>query len=331
MIKRAFLVMLFGVLSVYLSTFPACASSGSNPPREGAAIVLASFGTTVPEAVGSIINIKKRVERAFPGTPVKITFTSNIIRSVWKTRQVDAQKWLDRGVSKEVLYVKNIVATIGDLMESGYKDIIVQPTHMFYMEQSYDLEQYIKALSGIRTIKAKWQPFGRLVMGRPALGRPGVEHDYHHDLENAVVILEGDVRLARKENAMLAYMGHGNEHWSTGIYTEFAYRMQHRYPDVLTCVGVVEGFPGVDQVSACLNASKTRKVILKPFMIVAGDHAMNDMAGDEADSWKNILTQAGFEVMPVLEGLGANDVFADTFVSHIKDAAQDAGISLKQE
>jgi sirohydrochlorin cobaltochelatase len=66
-------------------------------------------------------------------------------------------------------------------------------------------------------------------------------------------------------------------------------------------------------------------------MIVAGDHAMNDMAGDEADSWKSILTLAGFEVMPVLEGLGANDAFADIFVSHIKDAAHDAGISLKSD
>jgi sirohydrochlorin cobaltochelatase len=250
---------------------------------------------------------------------------------VWQKRQADAQKWLDQGIPEEVLYVKNIIATIGDLMESGYKDIIIQPTHMYYMEQSYDLEQYVNALSGIRTMKAKWQPFGKLVMGRPALGRPGVEHDYHHDLENAVTILERDVRLARKEGAMLAYMGHGNEHWSTGIYAEFAHQMRQKYPDVATCVGVVEGFPGVDQVSACLNDSKKGKVVLKPFMIVAGDHAMNDMAGDEADSWKSILTQAGFEVMPVLEGLGANDAFADVFVSHIKDAAHDAGILLKQD
>ena len=328
MVKRVVFVMLIGVLSIHVMA-PRAKASSNNAARKGAAIVLASFGTTVPGAVGSIINIKKRVEQAFPDVLVKITFTSNIIRSVWQKRQADAQQWLDQGIPEEVLYVKNIVATIGDLMESGYKDIIVQPTHMFYMEQSYDLEQYINALSSIRTMKAKWQPFGRLVMGRPALGRPGVEHDYHRDLEHTVTILESDVRLARKEGAMLVYMGHGNEHWSTGIYAEFAHQMQQMYPDVVTCVGVVEGFPGIDQVSACLYAFKKGKVVLKPFMIVAGDHAMNDMAGDEADSWKSILTQAGFEVKPVLEGLGANDAFADIFVSHIKDAAQDAGISFK--
>ena len=329
MLKRVVFVMLIGVLSVFAFTCPVGAAGGSTLAGNGAAIVLASFGTTVPEAVGSIINIKKRVEIAFPGTPVKITFTSSIIRSVWRKRQADAQTWLDQGIPEEVLYVKNIVATIGDLMESGYKDIIVQPTHMFYMEQSYDLEQYINALSGIRTMKARWQPFGKLVMGRPALGRPGLSHDYHHDLESAVNILESDVNLTRKEGAMLVYMGHGNAHWSTGIYAETAHQMRKMYPDVVTCVGAVEGFPGIDQVLAYLDHFKKGKIILKPFMIVAGDHAMNDMAGDEADSWKIILTQAGFEVMPVLEGLGSNDAFAEIFVSHIKDAAHDAGISLK--
>lgn len=329
MVKRVVFVMLIGVLPVFGFACPFWASGGDTPARGGAAIVLASFGTTVPEAVGSILNIKKRVEQAFPATPVKMTFTSSIIRSVWRKRQADAQTWLDQGIPEEVLYVKNIIATLGDLMESGYKDIIVQPTHMFYMEQSYDLEQYINALSGIRTMKAKWRPFGKLVMGRPALGRPGLPRDYHHDVERVVNILESDVNLARKEGAMLVYMGHGNAHWSTGIYAETAHQMRERYPDVVTCVGVVEGFPGIDQVSADLNRFKKGKIVLKPFMIVAGDHAMNDMASAEADSWKNILTQAGFEVMPVLQGLGANDAFADIFVTHIKDAAHDAGISFK--
>ncbi len=329
MLTRVGLFVLIAVMSVGGVAGPALASGSGVPARDGAAIVLASFGTTVPEAVGSIVNIKKRVEHAFPGTPVTLTFTSNIIRSVWKKRQAEAQTWLDQGVPAEVLYVKNIVATIGDLMEAGFRDIIVQPTHMYYMEQSYDLEQYINALSGIRTVKERWRPFDNLVMGRPALGRPGDQHDYHLDLERAVTLLESDVHLARKQGAMLVYMGHGNEHWSTGIYAEFAHGMRTVYPDVITCVGVVEGFPGIEQVSAELSPFKKRKLILKPFMIVAGDHAMNDMAGDEADSWKSILTQAGFEVVSVLEGLGSNDAFADVFVSHIKDAAADAGISLK--
>jgi sirohydrochlorin cobaltochelatase len=64
-------------------------------------------------------------------------------------------------------------------------------------------------------------------------------------------------------------------------------------------------------------------------MIVAGDHATNDMAGDDEDSWKNILTEQGFEVIPVLKGLGSNDNFARIFVDHIRDVARDNGIKLQ--
>jgi sirohydrochlorin cobaltochelatase len=78
-----------------------------------------------------------------------------------------------------------------------------------------------------------------------------------------------------------------------------------------------------------LKLTKKRKIILRPFMITAGDHATNDMAGPDADSWQSILTEAGFEVQPVLEGLGSNDAFANIFVEHIADAAKERGITLQ--
>ncbi|MDM8536244.1 sirohydrochlorin cobaltochelatase [Desulfobacterales bacterium HSG17] len=293
------------------------------------AIVLASFGTTVPSAVKSINNIQDEVKKAFPGIPVKVTFTSNIIRSVWKKRQAEAEKWLKQGIPHEILYVKNVISTIGDLMEDGYKDIVVQPTHIFFMEQSQDLSKYIQALASIKTTKEKWKPFHKLVMGRPALGMPGDTYSYHEDLEKALKTLSADAKLAKKENAMLVYMAHGNEHWSSGIYAETQVMMRKIYPEVKTFVGCVEGYPGINEVVSLLSHNKAKKVVLKPFMIVAGDHAVNDMAGEEEDSWKNILIKKGFDVKPLLKGLGSNDAFADIFVEHIKDAARDAGISLK--
>jgi sirohydrochlorin cobaltochelatase len=312
--------------------FPALAigsGHGGAAPAGKTAIILASFGTTVPEAVKSITNIQNHVKQAFPGTPVKVTFTSNIIRKVWKERQAEADKWLDQGISEEILYVKNIIATFGDLREAGYTDIVVQPTHMFFMEQSYDLAQYVEAMRSIRTIKAKWRPFGRIALGRPALGTVGDTYDYHADMEKALKTLSADAALAKKEDAILVYMGHGNAHWSAGIYGETAKKMGEMYPDVKTYVGAVEGYPGIDDVVGYLSHYKGGKVILKPFMIVAGDHATNDMASDEADSWKTLIAKAGFEVQPVLEGLGSNDAFAALFVDHIRDAAAEAGISLK--
>jgi len=301
----------------------------SKTPDGKTAIILASFGTTVPEAVASITNIQDHIKKAFPGVPVKITFTSNIIRKVWKARRAEAKKWLDQGIPEEILYAKNIIATFGDLQEEGYTDIVIQPTHMFYMEQSYDLAQYVDAMRAIETTKAKWRPFNRIALGRPALGTVGDRYDYHADMEKALKTLAADAALAKKEGATLVYMGHGNEHWSVGIYGEAAKKMGEIYPDVNTYVGVVEGYPGVDDVIAYLTHFKGSKVILKPFMIVAGDHAMNDMASDEADSWKTLIAKAGFEVQPVLEGLGSNDAFAALFVDHIRDAADEAGIVLK--
>ncbi|MEA1867884.1 MAG: sirohydrochlorin cobaltochelatase [Thermodesulfobacteriota bacterium] len=293
------------------------------------AIVLASFGTTVPSAIESITNIQKQIQKAFPGVPVKITFTSNIIRSVWKERQVEANKWLGQGIPKEIIYVKNIITTIGDLREDGYRNIIVQPTHIFFMEQAQDLSSYINALASIKTTKKKWMPFDKIVMGRPALGKPGDKYDYHDDMEKALKTISADVELARENKAMLVYMGHGNEHWSTGIYMEAAKKMRELYPDVMTYIGSVEGFPGIEDIARYLSHFSSGKIVLKPFMIVAGDHATNDMASDEEDSWKSILTKQGFEVIPVLKGLGSNDKFAKIFVDHIKDAARDNGIELK--
>jgi len=303
---------------------------GSNKPHsEGkTAILIAGFGTTVMPAVEGITNILDTVRKAYPGTEVRITFTSNMIRRIWKNRRVDAQKWLDKGVPEEILYVKNIIQTMGDLQEDGYRKIIVQPTHMFFMEQSHDLNAYIRSLSSIRTLKDKWRPFDVITVGRPALGMPGDKFSYHDDIAAAVKTLAADVKQAQKEGAMLLYMGHGNSNWSTGVYSETQKKMREVYPDVKTFIGVVEGAPGLEDLLGHLRNSKTKKIILRPFMIVAGNHAVKDMAGPAADSWKSVLVKEGYEVSAVMEGLGNNDEFAKLFVDHIKDAADQRGIEL---
>ncbi len=317
-------------IALMAATPSAFASGGVTTAKEQKnAIILASFGTTVPSAVSSIINILDKVKTAYPNTEVRLTFTSNIIRSIWNKRQAEAKKWLDQGIPEEVLYVENILSTFGSLREDGYRNIIVQPTHMFFMEQSHDLMQYVNGIASIRTTKERWRPFDKVVMGRPALGMPGDRFDYHADVETAAATLSNDADYAEKMEAMLVYMGHGNEHWSTGIYRETQKQMQATYPGVQTYIGVVEGSPTIEDVIDQLKSEKTKKIVLKPFMIVAGDHAVNDMAGPEEDSWKSILTARGYEIEAVLKGLGSNDSFADIFVDHINDAAHGAGITLK--
>jgi sirohydrochlorin cobaltochelatase len=164
---------------------------------------------------------------------------------------------------------------------------------------------------------------------RPALGMPGDLYSYSDGMQNALKTLAPDVELARKQGAILVYMGHGNEHWSTGIYGEAQKKMREMHPDVVTFIGAVEGFPGVEDVARNLSHFDGGKIVLKPFMITAGDHAVNDMAGNGGDSWKTILSRQGFQVAPVLTGLGSRDEFARIFVDHIRDAARDNGIPLE--
>ena len=318
------------LLTLFLCATGIFASGSMGMPGAGkTAIVIASFGTTVPSAVKSITNITDVVQKAYPETEIRITFTSNIVRSVWKERQAEPQQWLDQGIPEEVLYVKNFIATIGDLLEDGYTNIVVQPTHMFFMEQSHDLRQYVNGLASIRTMKEKWKPINNIVMGRPALGMPGDVYSYHEDVESVCKTLAADAEAAKKAGAALVYMGHGNEHWSTGIYSETQKKMRDMYPDVAIFIGVVEGAPSLNDLMSHIEYAKTKKILLKPFMIVAGDHATNDMAGPEEDSWKSILTKEGYEIDAVLLGLGSNNEFAELFVERIADAAKERALNLK--
>ncbi len=328
MFRKISVVLTAVVLFAWAVTVPAIAGEKKSA-RTKPAIVLASFGTTYPSALESILNIREKVRKAFPDVKVKMAFTSNIIRRIWHKRQGDNQFFAEnKNIPEEIVYVKGPLATIADLQDSGYRTIVVQPTHIYAGEEYTDLCAYVHGLNQIKTIKKKFMPFDKLVVGRPALGKWGVEYDYHADMEAAARALSADVALAVKNDAALVYMGHGNEFYSTGIYAEFQQVMRRAYPKTRIFIGTVEGYPSFDNVASALSHSGIKKIVLKPMMIVAGDHANNDMAGDDEDSWKHRFVKAGIEVLPVLKGLGSNDAFARIFVDHVKDTARDAGIEL---
>lgn len=307
------------LLLALLLAVPAQAGHHDEGPAKQA-VVLAAFGTSYPEAVKSILNIKAKVEQANPGVPVRLAFTSNIIRKIWQKRQGDAawQK-AHADIPEEVLYVKHPLATIADLQNDGYRDITVQSLHVFAGEEFNDLADLVGALKSIRTLKPRHAPFVRLALGRPALGMPGEAHPYTEDLATAAKTLKADVERARKMDAALVYMGHGNDFFSTGIYSEFQKVLREEY-DYPIYIGCVEGFPGFADMASTLKDSGKKNILLKPFMIVAGDHATNDMAGGEDDSWKVMLTKAGYNVTPDLSGLGMMDAWAELYVAHVKDA-----------
>lgn len=294
-------------------------------------IVLAMFGTTVEPALQGLLNIKEKMEKAYPNTPVRIAFTSNIIRKIWQKRAADpAYVKAHPEVPLEILHAQGPLATMANFQDEGYDTLVVQPTHIAPAEEFLDLSSYVEALAAIDTIKERFKPFHRLVMGRPMLGTFGTRHPYAEDIKTAVKAMQEDADRAKKENAALVYMGHGNDYFASGgSYLQFEHEMRVAYPDVLTIVGTVEGYPAFEQVLTQLKHADIKKVVARPFMIVAGDHAVNDMAGPEEDSWKSMLEKEGIAVVPYLHGMGENDRVAEIYVNHAADAAADAGIVLK--
>jgi len=321
--KTATRLISFSILA-FLIFFTSSHSIAAKQKEHKQAIILASFGTTVERALVGILNTRARIQARFPNTEIRIAFTSNIIRKIWHKRQDDDQfKQQHPKIPQDILYVQGPLATIANLQDEGFSTILVQPGHISLGEEYLDLVSYIKGLNSIQTIKARFQPFDKLVISRPALGTMGKEHPYVADIELAAKSLAQDAEIARKNKSGLVYMGHGNDYFpSGGAYIQFGEIMNQLYPDVKTYIGTVEGFPNLDHILAQLKKDGIKKVTLKPFMTVAGDHAMNDMAGDEADSWKSILTAAGIETVPVLQGLGEIDAFADVYVQHILDTAK---------
>ena len=323
MIKKAGLIFLATVIG--LATVTTGFAMGKQENKK--AIVLANFGTTYLSALKAITTIQGEVKKDFPNVTVRVAFTSNIIRKIWHKRRHDAAFLKEhKNDMAEFLYIKGPLATIADLQDEGYRTIIVQPTHVYSGEEFADLRAYVHGLNTIHTIKAKYMPFAKLVIGRPALGTHGPVHDYHKDMEIAAKTLKTDVALAKEHNAALVYMGHGNEFFSTGIYAEFRQVMRRTYPGVKIFIGTVEGFPSLDDVVTLAKHAKISKIVLKPLMVVAGDHANNDMAGDDSDSWKNTFKKKGVHVTPILHGLGENRAWARIYVQHIRDAAKDNGI-----
>jgi len=319
-----FICMVFALsLALVASSF------AMGPKKDKKAIVIAGFGTSYLSALVSFTNIQKQVQKAFPGVKVKIAFTSNIIRNIWHKRQNDKQFLAEnKDIAREILYVKGPLATIADLQDEGYNIIVVQPTHIYDGEEYADLCSYVDGLNAIKTVKTKYMPFKKLVLGRPILGKKGPVYDYHEDIETGAKAMAKDVALAKKNKAALVYMGHGNEYLSTGAYVEFQQAMRNMYPGTPIFVGTVEGYPSLANVVSGLIHTQIKTILLKPMMIVAGDHANNDMAGSDDDSWKNVIKAKGIRVITEIKGMGENPEIGKILVRHIKDVAKDNDIKL---
>ena len=147
------------------------------------------------------------------------------------------------------------------------------------------------------------------------LGKPLLYH--HEDIVETCEALYSIFPKERKSSDAIVLMGHGTAHQSNIYYPGVQYYLWQQSP--LIFLGTVEGYPGLNEVILGLKEKKVKTIWLQPFMSVAGDHAQNDMAGDEPDSWKSQLEAAGFTVKPVLKGLAEFEDIDTIWIKHLKE------------
>ena len=251
---------------------PPSGQAAEKAPKKPA-IVLSAFGTSEVDAIKSIQNVEHSVKPAFPDYEVRLAFTSNIIRKIWHDRASDAEFKKENPGFDEFYAIQNPITTLAMIQEDGFRPILVQPLHVTNGSEYDHVKSIVTQLAGITALQEQKIPFPYRAIGDSALGNGG-----EADLQRAAKALEPWVNEAKAEKAALVLMGHGNEHKDIKSYRDFeaAMNKMYNYPIFL---GLVEGEPGFDEVLAGLKKGKEKNVYLVPFMLVAGDHAKNDMAG----------------------------------------------------
>ena len=285
-------VSLLALVSLALAT--GCRSTGQASMERNVngkkGILVVSFGTSFPETRKVTIEAcEERIADAFPDYEVRRAFTSHIIIKILK---------------EEGLHIDRPGEALRKMHDDGFSEVIVQPLHVMAGEEFHE-----KILKNVARFEGA---FETLEVGRPLL-------IYAEDYDETIEAVESQLPSMGRGEAVV-FMGHGTHHPANATYSMLQLKLTAAGLPVY--VGTVEGFPTLDEILPALKAASVRKVTLMPFMIVAGDHASNDMAGDEEGSWKSILRKEGFDVEIYLHGLGENQAIQDIYVQHVRDAME---------
>jgi sirohydrochlorin cobaltochelatase len=278
------------ILFLIVLLFPVICLANSHGPqgvvKKG--ILLVAFGSSLPQAQVSFENIDKRVKLQFPDIPVHWAYTSIIIR---------------KKLAKQGKHLDSVSIALSKMMDQGFTHVAVQSLHTIRGSEFNDLVHIANAFQGM--------PGGiqKIMVGSPLLSSPT-------DMDNVVDAILKNIPANRKKADAVVLMGHGTHHPANAFYAALMFNLQRKDPNVF--VGTVEGSPLIDEIIGMLREKKIKKVTLMPFMSVAGDHARNDMAGDEQDSWKSILEKAGFKCDIVMKGTAEYDNMIDIWMGHLK-------------
>ena len=262
------------------------ACGGSSKPT----ILVVSFGTSYNDSREATIGaIEKAIAAANPNADVRRAFTSQII--------------IDKLKERDGIEIDNVEEAFDRLIKDGVKDLIVQPTHVMNGFEYDDLMEIVNAN------KSK---FSSVKIGAPLLTS---DDDY----SKVIAAITAATAEYDDGNTAIVFMGHGTEHSSNATYANLQSKITAAgYANYY--VGTVEAPPSIDDIVTACKAGGYKRVVLEPLMVVAGDHANNDMAGDEEDSWKTILQNEGFEVVTLIRGLGEIEAVRNVYVEHVANA-----------
>ena len=277
-------------------------------------LLVVSFGTSFNDSrANDIGGIEKALQSAYPEWSVRRAFTAQIIINHIQAR--DDEK------------IDNMEQALDRAVANGVKNLVVQPTHLMHGAE------YDELTEAVENYKDK---FESVKIAEPLLGEVGADATVINEDKAAVAeaITAESVKTAgfdsldaaKEDGTAFVFMGHGTSHTAKISYSQMQTQMEQLgYENVF--IGTVEGEPeetSCEEVIEKLKAAGYKKVILRPLMVVAGDHANNDMAGDDEDSWKSMFeaSEAFDSIDTQIAGLGEIDAIQQLYVAHTKAAIE---------
>ena len=281
-------------------------------------ILVVSFGTSFNDSRATDIGgIEKAIQAAYPNWSVRRAFTAQIILNHVQARDGEV--------------IDNVEQALARAKENGVRNLVIQPTHLMHGAEYDELMEAVEAVRG---------DFAAVSIAEPLLGSVGDDASVINADKEAVAkaVVEEALKAAgcdstsaaEEDGTAFVFMGHGTAHVARVSYSQMQTQMDKLgFNNVF--IGTVEGEPEgtscVDTI-AKIKAAGYKKVVLRPLMVVAGDHANNDMAGDDEDSWKSMFTADGsFESIDMqIEGLGRIAAIQELYVAHTAQAIDEMGI-----
>lgn len=255
-------------------------------------LLVVSFGTSYNETRDITIGaIETALQNAYPEYEIRRAFTAQTIIDILKDR--------------ENLDIDNVTQAMSRLVVDGVKDVVIQPTHVIPGAEYNDILDEIASYAN---------QFDSMKIGKPLLSAS-------EDYDTLIASITEETASYNVDGTAIVFMGHGTHHEANSAYTTLQEKLiEAGYTNYF--IGTVEAAPSLDDVMALVEESGAKKVVLLPLMIVAGDHATNDMASDEEDSWKTAFINAGYEVECVLKGLGEYSGIQQMVIDHAKAAME---------